>query len=87
MPSIWQALEAKEETIRVLEQAIARKDGDVQLLQMANQDLVVSKEETISTLQAQVDELMSRDDAPTSPIRFRWAWLNRLLTAQSDGVG
>ena len=86
-----EALAAKDETIRTLEQALQRKGGDVHLLQMANQSLVVSKEETISVLKAQIDELMNREDASpaASPAatRFRFGFLNWLLADMSSRDG
>ena len=91
-----EALRAKDETIQALQHSLSRKEGDIQLMQMATQDVVVTKDAVISAkdqvieqLERRVDELVTVQAEPPIPsvaTRFRWSLLNRLLTDQSDGI-
>ena len=74
----------------MLQQSLQRKEGDIQLMQMATQDVVIStKDQVIEQLERGVDELVTVQAEPPAPqvtTRFRWSLLNRLLTPDSHSV-
>lgn len=72
-----EALHAKDETIRSLETRVA--------------EVTAMKNQTIAQLEARVVELQNRPEITPAPAvvqpRFRWGWLNKLLTAETQSVG
>lgn len=73
--------------IQAFEEALRSKDEAIRALHIA----LESKDSEIQTLRGQVDELKTQP-APDPivkeiPVRFRWSWLNKLLTAEPQSVG
>ena len=53
----------------------------------ALEEALRAKDETIAVLKAQVEDLQRRPEAASPPLRFRWGWLERLLTGKTNDVG
>lgn len=69
--------------IRAFEEALRAKDETIEALHL----VVISKDSEMLTLQARIEELKAVQVVQSAPPRFRWRWLERLLTGGSQDVG
>ncbi len=76
-------IQAFEEALRSKDQVIAGKDETIR----TKDELLVNKDQLISLLSQQVDELKASPAVVIHEPRFRWGFLNRLLTEGGQDVG
>lgn len=76
-------IQAFEESLRAKDQVIAGKDETIR----TKDELITNKDHLITLLSQQVDELKAAPTVVIHEPRFRWGFLNRLLTEGVQDVG
>ncbi len=86
-----EVIRAKDDTIEALHLVVRSKDQELQSLQAARDETIMALRETIAGQNRHIATLEKNQQPPPQtpqpPSRFRWGFLNRLLTDGVQDVG